>query len=104
MADRLRVATGIVDRFLGLMGRADLPFGEGLRIAPCNSIHMFFMRFPIDAAFLDADERVIKAYHALMPWRVSGVHFGARSVVELPAGTLQASKTAEGDLLAFELW
>ena len=95
-------ATGFYERFLGLMGRKELPFGEGLHIVPCNSIHTFFMRIPIDALFLDASGKVSKAYPALPPWRVTGVYFKVRSVLELPAGTVAGSGTVEGDELAFE--
>ncbi|HEV3233554.1 MAG TPA: DUF192 domain-containing protein [Candidatus Dormibacteraeota bacterium] len=75
-------------RFVGLMGRASLPAGEGLWIEPCNSIHMFFMRFAIDAVFLDRDNRVKRVVRDLKPWRVSPIVFGARTVVELPAGSV----------------
>jgi hypothetical protein len=70
------------------MGRASLPAGEGLWIEPCNSIHMFFMRFAIDAVFLDRDNRVKRVVRDLKPWRVSPIVFGARTVVELPAGSV----------------
>ena len=32
-------------RFKGLLGRKGLVEGGGLHISPCNSIHMFFMKF-----------------------------------------------------------
>jgi uncharacterized membrane protein (UPF0127 family) len=62
---------------------------------------MFFMRIPIDAAFLDRDLKVVKAVHAIAPWRVTPLYRSARSVLELPAGTLAASGTQEGDQLSF---
>jgi uncharacterized protein len=96
-------ATSFYDRFLGLMGRKELPFGEALHLVPCNSIHTFFMRIPIDALFLDAGGKVIKAFPALPAWRVTGLYFKVRSVLELPAGTLAGSGTVEGDELAFEM-
>ena len=102
LATRAEQASGFYERFLGLMGRKELPFGEALHLVPCNSIHTFFMRIPIDAVFLDEDGKVAKAYPALPPWRVTGVYFKVRSVLELPAGTLAGSETVEGDKLAFE--
>lgn len=75
--------------------------GEALHIVPCNSIHTFFMRIPIDALFLDRDGVIVKALEALPPWRVTGVYFSARSVLELPAGTVAGSGTREGDRLTF---
>lgn len=105
--DRLLASQGIEastfrQRFIGLMGRKELPLGEGLLIRPCNSIHTFFMRIAIDAAFLDRDDRIVKRYDALPPWRATAVHFKAVAVLELPAGTLLASGTQEGDLLRLE--
>lgn len=102
LATQGREATSFKDRFLGLMGRTEFALGEGLLIRPCNSIHTFFMRIAIDAAFLDRDGRIVKRYDALPPWRATSVHFKAHSVLELPAGTLLASETQEGDLLRLE--
>lgn len=95
-------ATSFADRFMGLMGKKDLPFGAALHISPCNSIHTFFMRIPIDAVFLDKQRKVVKVCSAMVPWRISSIYFGAHSVLELPAGTTLASGTVEGDQLVFE--
>lgn len=102
LADRAREASSFVQRFVGLMGRRELPVGEGLLIAPCDGIHMFFMRFPIDAVFLDGDGVVVRVYAALAPWRVTAIVRTARSVLELPAGVVTASGTQAGDRLVFE--
>ncbi|MBN1205857.1 MAG: DUF192 domain-containing protein [Myxococcaceae bacterium] len=102
LADRAERATSFGDRFMGLMGRRSLAFGEGMHIVPCNSIHTFFMRIPIDVAFLDPDGLIVKQIPAMPPWRVSSVYFKAHSVLELPAGTLAGSETREGDRLLFE--
>ena len=102
LATQAKEARGFLDRLVGLLGRKELPFGDGLHIVPCNSIHTFFMRIPIDALFLDAGGKVSKAFPALPPWRVTGVYWKVRSVLELPAGTLAGSGTVEGDELAFE--
>ena len=88
-------------RFMGLMGRPSLAQGAGLWIEPCNSIHMFFMRFAIDVLFLDRQRRVKKVMLNLKPWRISPIVFGARSVVELPAGTL-VDRALVGSLLTLE--
>ena len=72
-------------RMRGLLGRAGLEPDQGLLIPKTSSIHMFFMRFPIDAVFLDRDLRVRKIVAGLAPWRVAFAP-GARIVVELPAG------------------
>jgi uncharacterized membrane protein (UPF0127 family) len=80
-------------RFVGLMGRKALPQGHCLVIPGCNSIHMCFMRFPIDVLFLDTDHRVRALRHGLKPWRLASGGWGYRDTVELPAGTLAATAT-----------
>ena len=101
LATRAAEAKGFGQRFLGLMGQSDLPIGHGLHIVPCNSIHTFFMRIPIDALFLSDKGTVVKVMGALPPWRMTSVYFAAHSVLELPAGVAAASGTAEGDQLEF---
>lgn len=83
----------------GLLGRKGLPAGGGLIIAPCSSIHTWFMGFPIDVAFVAADGRVVRVAHALKPWRFGPLARGVRYVVELPAGALATSGTVAGDYL-----
>jgi uncharacterized membrane protein (UPF0127 family) len=72
-------------RCRGLLGRSGLLSGEGMLLRPASSIHTAFMRFPIDAVFLDRADRVLKVSSDLRPWRTSGCR-GARAVLELPAG------------------
>ena len=88
-------------RTRGLMLRRSLGAGEGLRIEPCGSIHMMFMRFAIDAVFYDRDARVTKVARGVRPW--IGLAFGgrgARGVVELAQGA--AAAVQPGDFLDFE--
>jgi uncharacterized membrane protein (UPF0127 family) len=72
-------------RLKGLLGRRGLDPGEGLLIRPTGSIHMFFMRFAIDAVFLDRELRVLKIVPGLKPWRTAGKR-GAKQVLEIGAG------------------
>lgn len=102
LADHAGKADTFVSRFKGLMGVKELPMGHGLHIEPCNSIHTFFMKIPIDALFLDASGHVVEVCHAMPAWRMSRIYFAAKSVLELPAGTALASKTEAGDQLSFE--
>lgn len=88
-------------RLKGLLGRKHLPEGEGLLLAPCNSIHMFFMRFPIDAIFLNRSDRVVALYPDIQPWHMSGLHPSARKVLEFPAGTVTRHGIALGSQLQF---
>ena len=86
-------------RFVGLMGRRELAAGAGLCLRPCSSIHMFFMRIPVDAVFVDKDGVVVRIYPSLRPWRISRVVRKAQSGRELPAGTLAAAGVRVGDRL-----
>jgi uncharacterized membrane protein (UPF0127 family) len=72
-------------RMRGLLGRSGLSSGEGLLLRPASSIHTAFMRFTIDAVFLDHADRVVKVVPELQPWRMAASR-GARAVLELPAG------------------
>ena len=85
VCERCLLAEPPLARLRGLLGRSDLPAGEGLLLRPAGSIHTAFMRFPIDAVFLDRADRVLKVAHELPPWRMAGCR-GARAVLELPAG------------------
>ena len=67
---RARVARTFAVRAKGLIGTKDLPAGEGLLILRCNAIHTCFMSFPIDATFLDREDRVVKTVRKIRPWRL----------------------------------
>ena len=85
VAGAVQVADTPWRRFIGLMGRSGLAAGEGLLLRPCSSIHMFFMRFAIDAVFCDRDLVVVGVERDLRPWRTAR-RKGAKVVVELPVG------------------
>lgn len=98
---RVERASSLGERLRGLLGRDSLAEGAALSIEPCTSIHTFFMRFAIDVLFLDRGGRVVRAISTMKPWRLTRVYPAAALVVELPAGTLRRTATAEGDLLSF---
>ena len=100
LATQLEVARSNAARRKGLLGRDRLAEGEGLWIAPCESVHTFFMRFPIDLVYLDRKHRIRKVRHAMTAWRVSAC-LTAHSVLELPAGVACATGTQCGDVLEF---
>ncbi|MHB2026614.1 MAG: DUF192 domain-containing protein [Elusimicrobiota bacterium] len=87
-------------RARGLLGRDSLEPSEGLWIVPCSMIHTWFMRFPIDAVFLDRDLKVVRVMENLKPWRASPWVWRSRSVLELPAGAAMGS-VSPGDQLEF---
>ena len=98
LATRLEAAHTGPTRRKGLLGRDGLAHGEGLWIAPCESVHTFFMRFPIDLVYLDREHRIKKARSAVGPWRLSAC-LSADSILELPAGTIRETQTERGDTL-----
>jgi uncharacterized protein len=89
------VADRMLPRMKGLLGKRELVAGEGLLIQPAPSIHTFFMRFPIDAVFLDRELRVVSVRESLRTWRFAGQR-GARAVLELPAGEAARRGLAPG--------
>jgi uncharacterized membrane protein (UPF0127 family) len=99
IAHRAEVADGVLRRALGLIGRRDWSTADGLVIEPCNSVHTFFMRLPIDVVFVASDGRVLRTVGALRPWRIGPIVFGSRWVLELPIGTLDRTGTVAGDHL-----
>jgi uncharacterized membrane protein (UPF0127 family) len=100
LATRLEVADSGPKRNKGLLGRDGLAAGEGLWIVPCESVHTFFMRFPIDLVYLDRKHRIKGVRNAVGPWRLSAC-LSAHSVLELPAGTIRDTQTQPGDTLEF---
>lgn len=95
----IKKADTFASRLKGLMFRKKPLVQEGLWIIPCNSIHMFFMHFPIDAVFLDKQERIVHLVKDLQPWRFVSPIKGAHSVVELPAGTIVQMNLTVGNHL-----
>jgi uncharacterized membrane protein (UPF0127 family) len=99
----LGTSIGVADRWWlrlrGLLGRAQLAEGQGLLIDPCRAIHMAGMKYPIDVAFLAADGAVVAMYPALPPGGRTRWHRAAARALELPAGSLAATGTREGDLI-----
>lgn len=98
LAGSVEVADHGAKRRKGLLGRYSLPPGEGLWILPCEAVHTFGMRFPIDLIYLDRELRVRKVRSNVRPWRLSACLF-AHSVLELAAGTIRATRTNRGDQL-----
>ncbi|MDA8346557.1 MAG: DUF192 domain-containing protein [Thermaerobacter sp.] len=99
LASDAEIAGSFLARLRGLLGRSELPQGAGLVIEPCSSVHGIGMRFAIDVVFLDRNNHV--AYAMRLPrYGFSPIVRGARCAIELPQGTLQATRTARGDIVA----
>jgi uncharacterized membrane protein (UPF0127 family) len=101
VADAADVADTSAKRRTGLLKHERLEAGQGLWIQPCESVHTFFMKFPIDLVYIDKKRKVRKVRHAVAAWRMSAC-FTAHSVIELPAGTVERTRTAAGDQLAID--
>ena len=92
----VELAESFLIRLHGLMGRRLMPKGCGLLLAPCNSVHMLFMRFAIDVVYLDEDLRIKKIVRNLTPWLGMSVCLGAWGAMELPGGEAERLKLAVG--------
>ncbi len=102
VGDRIMVADSSLRRMVGLLGRSGLSEGEGLWIRPSSGVHTVGMRFPIDVVGLDKDQRVIKLWNSLRPYRMTSVSLALRSVIELPSGRIVMCKVQVGDLFQFK--
>lgn len=102
LATRARIARSLAARVVGLLGRDGLGEGEGLILPACRSIHTAFMRFTIDAVFVDRRWRVIRVWQALPPWRVTPIIWRAQAVIELPPGTAKRANVSVGDQVIVE--
>lgn len=100
LATCMEVADSAAKRNKGLLGREGLAPGGGLWICPCEAVHTFWMRFPIDLVYLDRKKRIRKLRGELRPWRLSAC-LSAHSVLELPSGTIRETRTEPGDTLEF---
>lgn len=101
LASRIEIANTSSKRRKGLLGRNALAAGEGLWIVPCESVHTFGMRFPIDLIYLDREKRVKKVRHSVPPQRLSAC-LSAHSVIELASGVARRTGTQPGDKLNLE--
>jgi uncharacterized protein len=97
LLERIRFARSLATRTRGLLGHRALPAGEGLAFRE-KSIHMFFMRMPLDIVFCDADLQVVRVVHNLSPWRMVGCR-RARYVLEIGPGEAARLGLHEGMIL-----
>ena len=103
IADRVGVAATRAARAVGLLTRSGLEPGEGLWIVPSRGVHTWGMRFTIDVVALDEAGTVIDCVSNLRPWRMRLPKAGTAGVLELPAGTIEASHTGVGHTIVLEL-
>ena len=102
LLERAGVADSFFLRLKGLLGKKELPPGEGLVIKPCNAVHSLGMKFPIDVAFVDKENRICHLIQEMHPLKVGKTIKGARYVIEGEAGLFAVSGTEVGDLVRLE--
>jgi uncharacterized membrane protein (UPF0127 family) len=98
VCERCTVARSALARMRGLLGRRDLPAGEGILLRPASSVHTAFMRFPIDVLFLDREGTVLKIAADLRPWRAAAQR-KAKAALELAAGEVARRGLRVGERL-----
>jgi hypothetical protein len=101
VCERCEIPESSFGRARGLLGRDGLVPGMGMLIDRAGSVHMLFMRFPIDVLFLDRDRKVVGIRPGLRPWRVAGAR-RAVAALELPAGAAAEAGIEEGDVLVLQ--
>ncbi len=98
IAENIKLADSFFSRLIGLMFKEPLSEFDSLLIKKCNSIHTFFMKYPIDVIFMNKNFKVIRIYRNIKPWRMTRIVFGATQVIEFEAGKL-LSEIAVGEEL-----
>ncbi|WP_042460932.1 DUF192 domain-containing protein [Neobacillus dielmonensis] len=99
----IKSADSFFSRLKGLMLRKEPIMNEGLWIVPCNAVHMFFMKFPIDVVLLNEQKEVVGLYADLQPWKITKPLKTAYSTLELPAGTINRLEIDLGSSIQFTL-
>ena len=97
LATHTEIADTPLKRLRGLLGRKALPVNHALVIRPCQSIHMFFMRFAIDVIFLDKNQHVIGLCAHIKPFQLSPIFWKSSCAIELSVGTIDKTHTQIGD-------
>jgi uncharacterized membrane protein (UPF0127 family) len=103
IASKVQIAQDPMTRMKGLLGRDNLSQGEALVITQCQSIHMFFMKFPIDVIFCNQNNKVVGCCENINPFCLSPIFFKASYAIELPSGSIAISKTEIGDQIDLPL-
>lgn len=99
LGEQIELADTSLRRMVGLLGRRSLALGCGLFIVPSQAIHTVGMAFPIDVVFVDKKYSVIGVRPAVRPFWLTKIFWKALGVLELPAGTIQSTRTEVGDQL-----
>jgi uncharacterized membrane protein (UPF0127 family) len=101
LGDQIVLADTVLSRLRGFLFRGEPVTGEGILLSPCQAVHMFGMRFPLDVILIDESGTVVATHPDLRPWRWTPVERHALHALELPAGTILKSGTRTGDALSW---
>lgn len=101
LAEDGKIADTFFSRMKGLLGKDDFLSGEGLIITRCQSIHMVFMAFAIDAIFINKDKEVVGLVRNIKPYAFSRIYMKASCVIELPVGTIDSTRTEIRDVISW---
>jgi uncharacterized protein len=99
IADKVHIADSYFKRLRGLLGKNQLQPGEGLLLTKVSSVHCFFMKFPIDVVYLNAD-MMVTGIETIPPWKIGKLIRGTSHTLELEEGKAQAL-IKKGDILHF---
>jgi len=99
LAEDVFIADTPFKRIRGLLDRKVFLPGQAVILEPCNSVHTFFMRFPIDIIFVDKNYKVIQILSGFNPYKISHIYWHSSKVIELPAGSLNLTRTQVQDQL-----
>ncbi len=102
LADDVKVARTFLERSIGLLNRENLKNKEALVLPSCQCIHMFFMKFSIDVIFMGKDDKIIGMADHVNPFEVSPFFIKAVTAIELPAGTIETTRSEIGDVVEFQ--
>lgn len=103
LATKVVKADKFLTRLVGLLKRKKLGPEEAIWLVPSKGIHTVGMKFSIDVVFLDKKNKVVALAPDVAPYRMTGIHLLANSVLELPMGTIKKSRTEVGDQLDVSL-
>jgi len=102
IADDVKIAKTFFTRSLGLLPRESISQDEGLIIKPCNSIHTFFMKFPIDVLFVDRKNKIVALYENVSKNRILPIHLTSSYVVELASGQISNKNIEKCDIIQID--
>lgn len=98
----IEVAETFYSRFKGLMFRKNMNDIDGLLLKKCKSIHMFFMKFPIDVIFVDKNFNIVKICENIKPWHITGYYYKAAHAIEFRAGFIKENNITQMSILEFK--